>query len=227
MVKITKDAKARARAKLLETAADHFSRQGFAGANVNNIALEAGFAKGTVYNYFASKEELFAEVLAEACHRAVERYESLEHEHTTRASLLALVLADLSVLREQEAFFKVLVREAMSFRPESYPILVEHLAPILTTLADILGRGQARGEVRVDMPAPQLALLFVGQLSLLYVQHWGSGGLWPTLEQIPELVVKMFLEGAGPAAGNRGDEGRAPSLGAGSRLRSIKEEGAG
>jgi hypothetical protein len=96
----------------------------------------------------------------------------------------------------------------MSFRPDSYPILVEHLAPILTTLADILGRGQARGEVRADMPAPQLALLFVGQLSLLYVQHWGSGGLWPTLEQIPELVVKMFLEGAGPQAGNRRDDGR-------------------
>ncbi|UCC62559.1 MAG: TetR/AcrR family transcriptional regulator [Anaerolineae bacterium] len=43
---------------LLEAAADEFARQGYAGANINRISRAAGFAKGTIYNYFSSKRAL-------------------------------------------------------------------------------------------------------------------------------------------------------------------------
>jgi AcrR family transcriptional regulator len=46
------------RQRLLEAAVDEFSQHGFEGANVNGISVAAGFAKGTVYNYFASKRAL-------------------------------------------------------------------------------------------------------------------------------------------------------------------------
>ncbi len=46
------------RHRLLEAAADEFAQHGYDGANVNNISLAAGFAKGTVYNYFSSKRAL-------------------------------------------------------------------------------------------------------------------------------------------------------------------------
>ena len=49
---------------------------------------------------------------------------------------------------------------------------------------------------RIDLPPPQLALAFVGMLTLLFVQHWGSGGTWPSLDEIPQLVVALFLDGA-------------------------------
>jgi hypothetical protein len=53
----------------------------------------------------------------------------------------------------------------------------------------------------------QLALLFVGSLSLLYVQHWGSNGTWPSLDEIPELAVTMFFDGAAMRGGSgKGDE---------------------
>ena len=61
-----------------------------------------------------------------------------------------------------------------------------------------LRRGVARGEVRDDRPTPQLALLFTGLLGLMYAQHWGSGGLWPALDDVPELVVMSFFDGARP-----------------------------
>jgi len=34
-------------------------------------------------------------------------------------------------------------------------------------------------------------------LSLLYRQHWGSRGEWPKLDDVPEFVVTLFLDGAG------------------------------
>jgi AcrR family transcriptional regulator len=43
---------------LLEAATDEFASEGYNGANVNRISRAAGFAKGTIYNYFPSKRAL-------------------------------------------------------------------------------------------------------------------------------------------------------------------------
>ena len=170
--------------------------------------MAAGFAKGTVYNYFESKEDLFGEVLAEGCRLAVRRYASVPHKGSVRDCLTALAAADVAVLREEERFMKVVVREAMSFRPETYPLIVGHLAPYVAEVEKILARGVASKEVRTDRPTPQLALAFVGVLVLLFVQHWGSGGAWPRLEEIPDLAVTLFLDGAATHAARPRARGR-------------------
>lgn len=46
------------RQTLLDAAAEEFARQGYDQANINTISLKAGFAKGTIYNYFPSKQAL-------------------------------------------------------------------------------------------------------------------------------------------------------------------------
>lgn len=46
------------RQRLLEAAAEEFARAGYPGANINTISTAAGFAKGTIYNYFPSKQAL-------------------------------------------------------------------------------------------------------------------------------------------------------------------------
>jgi len=46
------------RQTLLNVAAEEFARQGYDQANINVIATKAGFAKGTIYNYFPSKQAL-------------------------------------------------------------------------------------------------------------------------------------------------------------------------
>jgi hypothetical protein len=116
---------------------------------------------------------------------------------TVRDRLRALAAADVAVLRENEGFVQVLVREAMSFRPETYPLIVEHLAPLVAKVVEVLEAGVNEGTIRDDRPPPQLALLFIGLLSLTYIQHWGSGGTWPALDDVPDLVVTTFLDGAG------------------------------
>ncbi len=196
MARIPAATREKVRRRLLETAAAHFAERGLEGAQVDAIALAAGCAKGTVYNYFASKEDLFAEVLTEGCRAAVQRYAASPHEGPVREALRALAAADVEVLREEEGFMKVVVREAMSFDPRTYPLILEHLAPYLDQVQQILARGLAAGEIRDDRPVAQLALGFVGFLVLLYVQHWGSGGAWPTVGEIPDLAVTLFLEGA-------------------------------
>lgn len=54
------------RRRLLDAAVVEFAGKGFDGANINQISLSAGFSKGTVYNYFPSKQALMLELIAHA-----------------------------------------------------------------------------------------------------------------------------------------------------------------
>jgi AcrR family transcriptional regulator len=203
MARISKEMQQIVRQRLIEAAARQFADAGLEGARIDAISQDAGFAKGTVYNYFPSKQELFGAVVEEGARRAADRFAAADPGGTVRARLRAAAEADVSVVREEEDFMKVLVREAMSFRPDTYPIIAAHLAPYVVTVAAVLRDGRERGTVRDDIPVEQLALLFVGTLSMLYVQHWGSGGAWPSLDELPGLAVTSFLDGA--AAREEGD----------------------
>ncbi|MCS7170112.1 MAG: TetR/AcrR family transcriptional regulator, partial [Candidatus Kapabacteria bacterium] len=60
MARNDRDAK---RHRLLEAAAELFAHKGYHATRVGEIAQQAGVAKGTVYEYFATKEELFYALL--------------------------------------------------------------------------------------------------------------------------------------------------------------------
>ena len=70
-MRITAKAKAETRAKILETSANLFKRKGFSQTTTRDIARATGIATGTLFNYFATKEEL-ALALVGACLRDAE-----------------------------------------------------------------------------------------------------------------------------------------------------------
>ena len=197
MVRTTEQAQARTRARLLEAAAEAFARVGLDAANINEISLAAGSAKGTVYNYFPSKEALFLAVVEEACARTVADAEDPGAGAPTAERLRAVLASDLEWARRHESFARVLVRELFAGKPELYGRVVEAASPFVERVAEILRDGVARAEVRDDVSAEQLALTFTGLGILELVQHWGTGGT-PSLDDIPDVVTDLFLEGARP-----------------------------
>jgi len=58
------DAKRRA---ILDVAHDVFLAQGYAATSMSEIAAKVGGSKGTLYNYFRSKEELFSAFMTDVC----------------------------------------------------------------------------------------------------------------------------------------------------------------
>jgi len=198
MPRLTEQSKSENRRRLLDAAAAEFARDGLDEANINEISLAAGFAKGTVYNHFSSKEELFLAVVEEACGLAADGARQLPPEAPTRERLHAVLASDVEWARAHEAFARVLVREVLTPNPRFYPRVLEAAAPFITRIREILADGVERGEVRSDIPVDELALVFVGLGDLALIQHWGSDGTWPPLEQIPKLMTGIFLEGAAP-----------------------------
>ncbi len=197
MPRISKEQKERVRRRLIDSAARHFAEHGLAGANINRISVDAGFARGTVYNYFPSKEALFAEVLGVGSEETIRRYRARGVEDDARKQLLALLEEDARLVREHEAFMRVLVRELVSPQPGTRDLVFAAVAPLVAEVTAILAAGQARGEIRADHPAPRLAMHLLGQLTMAYVQNWASDGSWPRWEELPGLCVELFLRGAG------------------------------
>ena len=55
------------RQAILDIARESFVTDGFAATSMSAIAAKLGGSKGTLYNYFRSKEELFEAIMQEAC----------------------------------------------------------------------------------------------------------------------------------------------------------------
>jgi AcrR family transcriptional regulator len=202
-MRITGEQRELHRASLLEAAAAEFAGVGIDGANINQISLAAGLAKGTVYNYFPSKHELFLAVVAEASARAASGASAVPADAPTADRLRAILDSDIEWVRDHEDFARVLVREALAGDPRFQPEIVQAAAPFVDRVVQILVDGVARGEVRDDVDVDQLALLFAGLCEVCVSLHWGAGEGRPALEEIPALLTSLFLEGAAPRANGK------------------------
>ena len=200
MSRITADTKQATRARLLAAAAQEFARAGLERASVDAISLAAGYAKGTIYNYFASKEELFLAVVEEALAQAASSSPALA-DAPARERLAAVLAGFCAWVREHEAFARVLVRECLMGTPGLYPRVILAEAPLTGELETILREGARSGELRDDVPAELLALAIAGLTDLAMAQHWASGGARLALQEIPEMVLTLLL-GTPPDAGD-------------------------
>jgi len=73
-------------AELTAAALDLFVERGFAATRLEDIAARAGVSKGTLYLYFAGKEDLFKAVVREGIVPALTQAETLIAEHRGSAS---------------------------------------------------------------------------------------------------------------------------------------------
>jgi AcrR family transcriptional regulator len=192
MPRVSADAKHTTRAKLLAAAGEEFARVGLERANIDAISLAAGYAKGTIYNYFPSKEELFLAVVEEASAQATASGAAPANV-AARERLAAMLAGFCAWAGNNDPLARVLVRECLMGTPGLYPRVIGAEAPLVGELEAIIRQGAADGELRNDIPADQLAPAIAGLTDLALVQHWASDGTKPSLEQIPELVLSLLL----------------------------------
>ena len=121
------DARRRA---ILGVAREAFLARGYAATSMSEIAAKLGGSKGTLYNYFRSKEELFSAFIAETCQGpAMRLFESLPpigEGRGVRESLIDLGVSLMEFLQLDEivAMHRLVVAEAGRF-PEIGPIFYE------------------------------------------------------------------------------------------------------
>ncbi|WP_224995273.1 TetR/AcrR family transcriptional regulator [Cesiribacter sp. SM1] len=68
------------REQLLNTALKLFAEEGYEATSISKIAREAGVAKGLLYNYFASKEELMEQIIYLAMEKMAGLFQTIRKE---------------------------------------------------------------------------------------------------------------------------------------------------
>jgi AcrR family transcriptional regulator len=102
----------RKRSGILDAARTVFSRQGYAGASVEDVAGEAGIAKGTLYLYFKSKEDLYLAALARDLSSLAERARAeMDRVFSLREKMLAFLRVRLEYARANEDFLRIYLAE--------------------------------------------------------------------------------------------------------------------
>ena len=155
------------RAAILNAARCLFAHKGFSETNVNDIAAEAGIAKGTIYLYFPSKEQIYMAALLEDARRldSVTR-ERMEAVTWWRDKIEAYVRVRLEYLESRTAFFRIYLAEIRSMLLRGLPVHPDFFQVVRESeglLGQTIAAAAARGDIReVD---PELAASAVVDLT--------------------------------------------------------------
>ncbi|MCX8279569.1 TetR/AcrR family transcriptional regulator [Phyllobacterium sp. 0TCS1.6C] len=146
------------RLSILDAAAAVFCRKGFAGASIDEIAMEACVSRQTIYNHYREKEILFTAVVEDVMDRANAMLFSTLSSFPDKPDRLEDELADFAVrlsancLCNQDGKF---LRKLVLSEGEHYPHLFEAWrrqgpAKIATALGMIFARLTRQGLLEID-----------------------------------------------------------------------------
>jgi AcrR family transcriptional regulator len=179
----TSAARGEKRPLILRAATEVFSERGFAAVTVAEIADRAGIGKGTVYEYFASKEELLFAVFEWMNEGISDRIrELLAAGGTTHDRLLRMLDLGAEVTREQVDMQAVVLDFWAASRgtrsEERYnQACHESFQTYRSLVAEVIREGQASGELRAGIDADAVATMLVAAMDGLGVQIFFDRGI--------------------------------------------------
>jgi AcrR family transcriptional regulator len=141
------------REAILSVAQEVFSAEGYAAASMSHIASRLGGSKGTLYNYFRSKEELFVAHVQHQCDCRVAEAFAPPLEGDNPVEILAgLAERVLSAILSDEAttFYSLIVSEAQRNPAVGQAFYENGPRRGVERVAEYLARAQAEGQILVD-----------------------------------------------------------------------------
>jgi AcrR family transcriptional regulator len=139
------------RSEIIDAARTIFAEHGYVAATVDEIAARAALAKGTIYVYFESKEQIYNAVLAsdlETLRRLT--LERIAAGSTVHEKIAGYIHARFEYCEERRDFFRI-----MYIEPSGSPVL---------------SKAKAREWLRE--PVRLLTLAIEGAISTNQIRHW-------------------------------------------------------
>jgi AcrR family transcriptional regulator len=182
-----------------EAAIRVISRKGMASATMQEIAEEAGVAKGTIYLYFRDREELVEKTFETAIGELHKRIDAaLESDGPFAQRLRAVITAKLAFFNENREFFRLYHtlrmpegsatqqrRQKRTCQPQ-YRARVDRLAAHLKSAMDA-------GEVR-PLDPKRLALFLIETSTAIVLERLSEDAPPPESDDV-ELIVSTLLSG--------------------------------
>lgn len=154
------------RARLVEAAAEAFLEVGY-NVSMDAIAARAGVAKQTLYNHFASKSAMFAEVIRRDAERMMTALGDDGGDLHTRLVRFATAFRTLVLGQRCIALHRTLIAESMRFPEMARAFYASGPAHTMKELTQLLDLEMRAGRLRGDGPeaAEFAADMLLGMLS--------------------------------------------------------------
>jgi TetR/AcrR family fatty acid metabolism transcriptional regulator len=136
------------RAEIIDAARTVFARRGFAFGIMDEVAKEAGVAKGTLYLYFRSKTDIYKAVLDHDMKTLKKStLDRIDAAKSLREKIRAFALARLERAEANKEFFRIMDSESgsLSYTRSQYR---DWLREPVHRLASAIEKASEQGEIR-------------------------------------------------------------------------------
>jgi TetR/AcrR family fatty acid metabolism transcriptional regulator len=175
------------------------SRKGMAAATMQEIADEAGVAKGTIYLYFRDRDELVEKTFETSMEKLfVQIDEALDRDVAFEDKLRAVMSAQLAFFSQNREFFRLYLSLRM---PEGTPAQQRRQQRTcrpqyrqrVDKMAEVLSQAIARGELR-ELDAARLALFIIEGSTAVILERL-TEKTSPAESADVDLLVGLILDG--------------------------------
>jgi AcrR family transcriptional regulator len=180
------------RMRLLEASEQVFGELGYHAASIVKITEAAGVGQGTFYLYFASKKEIFDELIRDLNRRVRHAMKDASSRGGTRleAELLGFG-AYFRFTAEHPALYRI-IRQAEFVSPE---MLEFHYEKLAAGYVEGLRESIARGEIgAIEPEVTAWALMAAGEMLGMRYILWGDGSVPANVEQELARIIRCVLE---------------------------------
>lgn len=185
---------------IVDAAKQSFALYGYKATTMEHVAKLANVGKGTIYTFFASKEELLDVILQDLISEMkVLAVNAIDEERPFFVNLHHALSAILMYRKEQEMLLR-LSREVRDFgTPAAKEALDRVESAILSFIEREVGRGIAQGSVRPCNAELVAFVIFKTYVALVMEWNANSSKRQPLSNQeIQDLLQQMFVTGLTP-----------------------------
>ncbi|MGE5606158.1 MAG: TetR/AcrR family transcriptional regulator [Bacteroidota bacterium] len=180
--------------KIISVAMKLFQEKGVAMTTMEQIAMEADIAKGTLYNYFPVKEAIISEYIQRSFRdKSPDRIKRLQEIPDTRSRIVS-ILTELmeGVQAQKDIFEKYLVYQIQNMISLHRDAVIKSGFEQLGI--EIIKLGQKSGEIRKDLPLEILAAFF-GFVFIEVAQQFYTEPEQFKAGEVIEQCVNLFMDG--------------------------------
>lgn len=183
--------------RILSAAEAEFARHGYEDASLARVAAAAGISKGTLYYYFADRDDLYATVVLRLVH-SVGSDDLLAAFAPTRPeefwpAISSLFHAGVELARRHPEQMRALRSFHVSLRRNPRPVFEPVMEMLAAHLRSMVETGQRLGCVRTDLSVELLvALLQAADEVLDREAYHAADGDEAALERHAALAVDTF-----------------------------------
>ena len=191
---MSKTAKGDKKENILQAAVQVFSRKNFYLVKMQEVADAAGVGKGTIYEYFSSKEDLFSQMIKNGIdhYKKIISLDKMKGEDLW-SSLEALLKANISFIWENQDIARLILTSEHPFHRELHNMLIQFRESIINDMEKGFEKAREKGEIKKVSPK-MAARMFRGIIIEVFSAMILFEGKKPGDQEIKESL-SLFRQG--------------------------------